>query len=390
MDKETEGLIVVTVLGRDCPGLVAKVSGRIAELGVNIVDIEQTLIRGLFSMFMLADLASANLEREEFARIMSELSEELGVEIKITSYSKYDGELHPPKKNLHRVTVMGRDKPGIIAAISNTLYEDNVNIEGIKMIARGDLLVTEMSIDIRDKQLQHIRTRLRETGEGVGMDIVVQPENLARARRHLVVFDMDSTIVDAEIIDELAKVKGVGEKVADITSRGMQGQMDFKESLRERVRLLEGLPVSTLEEIRDNMKLTPGTEDLIRALKKMNFKLALVSGGFTYFTEELKNRLGFDYAYGNKLVIKDGKLTGEVEGDIIDSERKAAIVREIMEKEGLTRDEVVAVGDGANDQVMIQTAGLGIAFNAKDVLKKVADGSVTKDNLKGLIYLFRN
>jgi phosphoserine phosphatase len=150
--------------------------------------------------------------------------------------------------------------------------------------------------------------------------------------------------------------------------------------------MLKGLPVETLAEIRDNMKLTPGSEELLRTLKGMGFKLALISGGFTYFTDELKNKLGFDYAYANELVIKDGKVTGEVTGQIIDSKKKADIVQEIMKKEGLTKEEVVAVGDGANDRIMIKNAGLGIAFNAKEVLKKVADGSITKNNLKGLIY----
>jgi phosphoserine phosphatase len=166
----------------------------------------------------------------------------------------------------------------------------------------------------------------------------------------------------------------------------MDGKLDFKESLKKRVGLLKDLPVEALEEIKNNMKLTPGSEELLRALKEMGFKLALISGGFTYFTDELKNKLGFDYAYANEFVIKNGKLTGEVTGEIIDSERKARIVQEIMKKENLSKEEVVAVGDGANDQIMLKNAGLGIAFNAKEVLKKVADGSITKNNLKGLIY----
>jgi len=282
---------------------------------------------------------------------------------------------------------MGKDKPGIVAEIAATLSSIDVNIERIKMISRGDLLVMEMTIDRKKKtRLEETRERLLAAGEKIGVDVVVQPESNARLRKRLVVFDMDSTIVDAEIIDELAKACGVGKQVADITVKGMNGEIDFEESLRERVKLLKGLPVETLEEIRKNMKLTSGSEELIRALKGMGFKLALISGGFTYFTDELKNRLGFDYSYANELVIKDGRVSGEIKGEIIDSKRKADIVQEIMKKEGLTNEEVVAVGDGANDRIMIKNAGLGIAFNAKDVLKKVADGSITKNNLLGLIY----
>jgi phosphoserine phosphatase len=380
-------LTVVTVLGKDRPGLVADLTCEISGVKGNIVDIEQNVIRGLFSMFMLVDLSSSALSYDEFSKRVDLLSKKLSVDITLSAYGKYDGGNLPKKRELENVTIMGKDKPGIVADISSALYETGTNIERIKMVARGDLLVMEMTVDRKKKtDQQALREKLRSVGERIGMDIVVQPESAARMRKRLVVFDMDSTIVDAEIIDELAKAGGVGKQVSDITARGMEGKLDFEQSLRERVRMLKGLPVETLAEIRDNMKLTPGSEELLRTLKGMGFKLALISGGFTYFTDELKNKLGFDYAYANELVIKDGKVTGEVTGQIIDSKKKADIVQEIMKKEGLTKEEVVAVGDGANDRIMIKNAGLGIAFNAKEVLKKVADGSITKNNLKGLIY----
>lgn len=380
-------LTVITVLGKDRPGLVADVTCEISGIKGNIVDIEQSVIRGLFSMFMLVDLSSSALSYNEFSKRLNALSKKLNVDITLSAYGKYDGDHLPKKRELENVTIMGKDKPGIVAAISSALYETGTNIERVKMVARGDLLVMEMTVDRKKKIDQSaLREKLRNVGESIGMDIVVQPESAARMRKRLVVFDMDSTIVDAEIIDELAKAGGVGKQVSDITARGMEGKLDFEQSLRERVRMLKGLPIETLAEIRDNMKLTPGSEELLRTLKGMGFKLALISGGFTYFTDELKNKLGFDYAYANELVIKDGKVTGEVTGQIIDSKKKADIVQEIMKKEGLTKEEVVAVGDGANDRIMIKNAGLGIAFNAKEVLKKVADGSITKNNLKGLIY----
>ena len=380
-------LTVVTVLGKDRPGLVADLTGEVSEIKGNIVDIEQSVIRGLFSMFMLVDLTSSTVSYNEFSKRLNVLSKKLNVDITLSAYGKYDGDHQPKKRELENVTIMGKDKPGIVADISSALYETGTNIERIKMVARGDLLVMELTVDRKKKtEQQALRDKLRSVGERIGMDIVVQSESAARMRKRLVVFDMDSTIVDAEIIDELAKAGGVGKQVSDITARGMEGKLDFEQSLRERVRMLKGIPVETLEEIRDNMKLTPGSEELLRTLKGMGFKLALISGGFTYFTDELKNKLGFDYAYANELVIKDGKVTGEVTGQIIDSKKKADIVQEIMKKEGLTKEEVVAVGDGANDRIMIKNAGLGIAFNAKEVLKKVADGSITKDNLKGLIY----
>lgn len=380
-------LTVVTVLGRDRPGLVAKITGEIAEIKGNIVDIEQSVIRDLFSMFMLVDLKDTTASHEEFSKQLNTLAKELDVDITLTAYGKYNSTHAPRKRELENITILGKDKPGIVAEISKALYNTGTNIERIKMIARGDLLAMEITIDRKKKiELQDLRENLRKVGERIGVDLVIQSESSARMRKRLVVFDMDSTIVDAEIIDELAKAAGVGKEVADITAKGMEGKVGFEQSLRDRVRLLKGLPVETLKEIRDNMKLTPGSEELIRMLKDMGFKLALISGGFTYFTDELKNKLGFDYAYANELVIKDGKVTGEVSGQIIDSKRKADTVQEIMKKEGLTKEEVVAVGDGANDSIMIKNAGLGIAFNAKEVLKKVADGSITKNNLRGLIY----
>lgn len=166
----------------------------------------------------------------------------------------------------------------------------------------------------------------------------------------------------------------------------MQGEMDFKDALRARVAMLKGLREEELARIADSLQLTPGAEDLIRTLKNMGFRLALISGGFTYFTDRLQRELGFDHAYANELVIKDGIVTGEVHGDIIDAQRKGEILRDLAAREGLTTDEVVAVGDGANDRIMIKNAGLGIAFNAKDILKKAADGSLSKDNLRGILY----
>lgn len=380
------GLFVVNVLGEDKPGLVADITEKLADVNINIVDVEQSVIRGLFSMFMLIDLENSAVDYQGVEELLEECSNRLGVDMTITPFSEYKKGIDSREQDIQTLTILGADKPGIVAGMSRTLSNQGINIECIKMVARGELLVMEMSVDLGEADIKKIRDDLRKTGEGMGMDIIVQPESVSRWRKRLIVFDMDSTLVDAEIIDELARMAGVGKEVAELTARGMRGEVDFKESLRKRVRLLKGLTVEALDEIRSNLKLTPGSEELIRTLKEMGFKLALISGGFTYFTDELRNRLGFDYAYANKLVIEGGKLTGDVSGEIIDSMRKAEILEELMKKENLSREEVVAVGDGANDQIMLKNAGLGIAFNAKEVLKKVADGSITKNNLKGLIY----
>jgi len=212
----------------------------------------------------------------------------------------------------------------------------------------------------------------------------MQPYTTFRREKRLIVFDMDSTLVDAEIIDELAKEAGVDKEVAQLTERAMNGEISFKEALEERVRLLKGLPVEVLENIYSRIKLTEGAKELVRSLKEAGYKVAVVSGGFSYFTDRLKEELGLDYAFGNELEIKDGRLTGRIKGRIIDAREKARIVEEIARKEGISPENVVAVGDGANDRLMIERAGLGIAFNAKEILKDVADGSISKENLVGL------
>ncbi|MFQ6079299.1 MAG: phosphoserine phosphatase SerB, partial [Thermodesulfobacteriota bacterium] len=278
------------------------------------------------------------------------------------------------------------DRPGVVAGISRVLAEGSANIEKIKMIARGEFLAMEILVDIQGGNFVPLRERLLEVANEIGIDIIAQPERMYKKRKKIIVFDMDSTIVDAEIIDEMARFCGMDREVGEITERGMRGEIDFAQSLRERVRCLRGIEVDDLKSLTRSMRLTEGAGELISGLKEMGFKIALISGGFDFFTDVLKERLGFDYAFGNQLETEGGRLTGRVKGRIIDAKRKAEIVDEMCTREGVTREEVVAVGDGANDQIMVANAGLGIAFNAKGVLKKVADGSLTKNHLKGVLY----
>lgn len=239
-------------------------------------------------------------------------------------------------------------------------------------------------MDLRGSDVILVKRKLKEDVENFGLDIVIQPFSELKREKRLIIFDMDSTIVDAEIIVELAKAAGVEKEVDELTRKAMNGELNFEKALEERVKLLEGLPVNVLERIYSQIRLTEGAKELIRSLKNAGYKIGLVSGGFTYFTERLKNELGLDYAFGNELEIRDGKLTGRLKGKIIDSAEKARIIEEIAEKEGIAKDFVVAVGDGANDRIMIENAGLGIAFNAKKALKEVADGTISKENLIGL------
>jgi phosphoserine phosphatase len=231
-----------------------------------------------------------------------------------------------------------------------------------------------------------LRRELIEVAQRIGVDMVMQPTLSFQKRKKVVIFDMDSTLVDAEMINEMAKLAGVGKEIAAITARGMRTKIDFARSLRKRVALLKGLSVKTLGSLARTLRLTRGSAELIGTLKEMGFKVALITGGFTFFTDILKRKLGFDYAFGNELEIRKGRLTGRIKGRIIDAEGKARMMDEICRLEGITRDEVVAVGDGSNDRIMVANAGLGIAFNAREILKKVADGALTRDHMKGILY----
>ena len=378
-------IIALTALGRDRPGLVADVSGAVTALGGNIVHCEQSSIYGLFSMLMLVECEDLppGLDLYRFAYELSLKGRDLGIEVKAEVVER---EAVQQAKDVRVVTIVGQDKPGVMHAITRTVADAKANIERMQHVAVGEFMAFEIWIDVRGADFETLRHALRRTCERVGVDAVVQPHSMFRTRKRLVVFDMDSTIVDGEVIDEMAEAAGVGRQVSDITARAMRGEMDFEQALRARVAMLKGLTVEDLERVAGSLRLNPGSEDLVRTLKNMGFRLALISGGFTYFTDRLKRELGFDHTYANGLVIRDGVVTGEVEGPIIDMHRKGEIMAELAAREGLTLDEVVAVGDGANDQVMIKNAGLGIAFNAKEILKRAADGSISRDNLKGILY----
>ena len=378
--------IVLTVFGNNQPYLIADVCSVVTDSKLNIVAVEQNALHGLFIMFMITEPVTKDDPPEAAYLRLKEEAKSLSVEVNIDLVEPSDA-LRSVEKNLQVFTIIGKDKVGILKAISTALANFRVNIERMHHLARGEFVALEMLVDASElRDLSVLRDVIQRTCDEFGFDTIIQPDTPFRQRRRLVVFDMDSTLIDGEIIDELAKAAKVGDKVSEITHRAMSGQMDFEAALKERVALLKGLPVSILENVAADIQLTAGAYELISTLKAMGFKLALISGGFTFFTNRLKQQLGFDYTFANDLEIKDGKLTGRIKGRIIDREAKGKIVQELAQKEGLTREEIVAVGDGANDEIMLKNAGLGIAFNAQDLLKKVADGQLTYSNLLGLQY----
>jgi len=385
LSKE-EDFYVISVIGEDRVGIVSKVTQFLFKKGFNIVDIEQSVIHSQFTMVLLIQPLHVRFQLSRLRTGLSRLAKELRMSITLTPLDEFKGLRLAETKKPYILTILGADRPGVVATFSSALASHHCNIERIKMIARGEFLAMEIWIDLRETNFSSLRTDLTEVAKKVGMDIIAQPEHAFKKRKKVIVFDMDSTIVDGEIIDEMARLAGAKGKVKALTEKGMRGEIDFVQSLRSRVSFLRGLRIKSLDLISETLKLTKGSEELIAALKEMGFRVALISGGFTYFTDILKKRLGFDYAFGNDLEIKGGRLTGRIKGRIIDAERKAEIMDEICRKEGITRDEVVAVGDGSNDRIMLANAGLGIAFNAKEILKRVADGAITRDHMRGVLY----
>ncbi|MHA1733869.1 MAG: phosphoserine phosphatase SerB [Promethearchaeota archaeon] len=389
-----ERMFVVQASGRDGPGLVQKVTGILARGGYNIVDIEQTVIRGLFSIVMLVEPPPGQGEgpvelqglREEYKGV----ARETGLLVDVVPYS--EGRRRGEKENAI-LTIIGKDRPGIVHSLSEFMASHGANIHKIKMIARGDLIAMEMRVDVSDfarggnqALLFEFRKALQDSCEELGLSHVFQLEGKFEREKKLIVFDMDSTLVDGETINRIAEETGFGEQVAELTRRAMEGELPFREALKERVKMLRGVKYEVLERIADSLELTPGAAELVDALKTMGYKLALISGGFTVFTEKMKEKLKLDYAFGNKLVIENGVLTGEVDENlIIDGKKKGEIIQWLATVEKISPDQIVAVGDGDNDRFMLENAGLGIGFRPKDVLKAHSDG-ILSQNLFGILY----
>ena len=377
-------LYVISATGQDKPGLVFSIANSIADLKINIVDIEAKAVRGYFLMFLVVDLSTSAYGYEEMSAALKPLQEHFDLGIHI---SPYEAGRRKPDKSLMRLAVMGADKPGIVASLTKIFAEHNVNVEKIKMIARGDYIAIEILTDISDtSEIPILRKTLYQFSENTGLDVSLSDNSSFKKEKKVVIFDCDSTIIKEEIIDELAKAAGADKYVKEITDRAMSGELDFKEALFERVKLLKGLTEEQLMTLTKSVHLTAGADELISSLHSMGYKVGVISGGFTFFTNYLKEALKLDYVFANELEIKNGVTTGKIKGEIIDAERKGEIVKEIAIAENISTDQIVAVGDGANDRFMLKNVGLGIAFCPKSVLKDYSHGMITKENISGLRY----
>ena len=377
-------LFVVSAIGKDKPGLLHTLSSVLADLGINILDVEARAVRGLFTIFLVVDIEPAQCTYDEMVQALDSCVDCFDLGVRVEPYEP--GRRKGNKKNM-LLTVMGSDRPGIVAETSRELLKGGFNIESVKMIARGEYIAMEIIVDASDvEDVRPFRRSLLKFMEDTGLDVSLQTYDVFQKPKRVVVFDVDSTLINEEIIVELAKIAGIGEEVNRITEQAMNGELDFKQAVRKRVGLLKGLKVDQLEKLIDTIHLTIGVEELIGTLHSMGYKVGVVSGGFTFFTDYLKARLKLDYAFANELEIEAGVLTGKIKGDILDAEQKGRLIQIIADEEGISPDQIVAVGDGANDRYMLANAGLAIGFNPKEILKEYSDGLITRDSLSGLRY----
>lgn len=391
-------IILIRVSGPDKPGLTAAVTAELARHKAEVLDIGQSVIHDSLTLGILVK-APTDGESTPFLKDLLFCGHKLGVKLTFTPVDapSYEAWVDAQGKDRRIVTLLARRlNAEHIAAVTGVIAENGLNIDVItRLSGRAPLdaahaprmACVEFSVRGTPTDLTTLKSDFLAISAKLGVDIAIQEDNAFRRNRRLVAFDMDSTLIAAEVIDELAKAAGVGEAVAAITESAMRGEIDFKESLRRRLRQLKGLPADTLETVAGRIPLNEGAERLIANLKRFGYKIAIISGGFTYFGQRLQERLGIDYVFANELEIRDGKLTGEVVGDIVDAARKAEILRMLAEREKLSLQQVIAVGDGANDLPMLGIAGLGIAYHAKPVVKKGAGQAISTLGLDSILYL---
>jgi phosphoserine phosphatase len=378
--------LLITLTGRDRPGVTARLFGVLARFPLTVVDIEQVVIRG---RLVLGVLTSCD-EPPDLTAIyqgVTALAADLGLEAEITTGSAEPGAggTGAPRGQLH-VSVLGSPlQPDAVAAVAGRIAASGANIDRITRLASDP--VTCIELDVSGAEAGHLRDELARVAVDRGVDVAVQRGGLHRRAMRLIVMDVDSTLIQEEVIDLLAARAGCADEVAKVTESAMRGELDFAASLRERAALLAGLDVAVVDEVRASLRLTPGARTLIRTLKRLGYKCGIVSGGFTSVIEPLAAELGIDYVAANTLEVADGKLTGRVLDPVVDRDGKTEALRRFARAAGVPLSQTVAVGDGANDLGMIAAAGLGVAFNAKPVVRDAADTALTMPYLDTVLYL---
>ena len=397
MDLRDKEIIQVNISGEDKPGLTTALADILARYDAFILDIGQVSIHSSLTLGMLFSTT-----RDKSGFIMKDLlfkASELGVQVRFSPIDpvQYEEWVARQGKNRYIITLLGRTVSARqIADVTSVIFRYGLNIDAIKRLTgrvplSDDSGRTKSSIEISvrgfltDEQRSSLQADLLQNC-AEGLDVSFQKDNIYRRSRRLICFDMDSTLIHAECIDQLAVRAGVGDEVKAITESAMRGEIDFNESFRQRVALLKGLDESVMEEVAKELPYNEGLERMMKILKRVGYKTAILSGGFTYFGHYLQQKFGFDYVYANELEVENGKLTGRCAGEIVDGRRKAELLRLLCQVEHINLEQAVAVGDGANDLPMLGLAGLGIAYHAKPKVKANAKQSISSIGLDGILY----
>src|SRR6478735_8696716 len=380
MTDQLPETLLITLSGKDRPGVTSTIFATLSRAGVEVVDIEQIVLRG---RLILGVLVTAPRDWKKLSAAVVETAQSLDMTVDVErgvgdNRSRAGGRAH--------VTVIGTPlKASSMAAVAGRIADSGANIDRIERMARYP--VTAIDLHVSGADPEALRTVLAAEAARQGVDIAVQPANLLRRGMRMIVMDVDSTLIQGEVIEMLAAYAGCADEVARVTELAMHGELDFEQSLRSRVALLEGLDASALDRVYDDLELAPGARTTVRVLKRLGYRFAMVSGGFTQLTDRLAEDLGIDFSVANQLEIVDGKLTGRLVGPVVDRAAKAAALRTFAQRSGVPENATIAIGDGANDLDMLNAAGLGIAFNAKPLVQEAAHASVNVPYMDAILYL---
>ncbi len=397
MLSSSANVLLIHITGQDKPGLTHSLTRILSDFGVRILDIGQAVIHDALALGILIELSETVKSSNLLANFLV-AAHELNMQVRFTAISDADYEkwVQSQQKRRFIATVLGRTITAAhLADVTGVLAAADMNIDRIdRLSGRMSLTPHEQSracieflLSGHEADEDHLRAEFMRLTREHEIDVAFQHDNVYRRTRRVIAFDMDSTLIQVEVIDELATVAGVGEQVAKITEAAMRGEIDFPSAFRKRVGLLRGLRESALEDVAARIPMTDGAERLMGTLRRLGYKTAILSGGFTYFGRRLQEKLGFDYLYANELDIRDGMVTGEISSEIVDGQMKARRLREIAAKENISLEQCIAVGDGANDLPMIGLAGLGIAFRAKPLVRQNAQQAISTLGLDGILYL---
>ncbi len=378
--REPSRTLLITLTGKDRPGVTSLVFDTLARFGVEVLDIEQIVLR---RRLILGLLVTTPRDWKPLRLAMEQVAAELGMTLDL---DKGSGDNRPRPEGRSHVTVLGTPlRSGAVAAIAGRIADTGANIDRIERMARYPITAIDLHVSGFDPE--RLRDILAREAAAQGVDIAVQAANLLRRSMRLIVMDVDSTLIQGEVIEMLAARAGCEAEVARVTEQAMRGELDFAQSLRDRVSLLEGLDASALDQVYDGIELAPGARTTVRVLKRLGYRFALVSGGFSQLIDRLAAELGIDFSVANELEVVDGRLTGRVVGAIMDRAGKAAALRRFADEAGVPVSATIAIGDGANDLDMLNAAGLGIAFNAKPVVQEAAHAAVNVPYMDAVLYL---